>query len=212
MSALPQPKRSAIIGVCVLFVEERSRLAAAYHWSSIGWVGFLAVRADELANVFGLQSGRKFSCCQSLVHAATAGSMLLPRRVVDFCANRFVLRFRSSNKGATPWLRKQRKRKRRRRSNFALRRQWASQLRSRRMSSAAGHFQPPFACAQPPFACAQPPFACAQPPFAAAIPTKRSYCEPQLIPVLSVAQIPTPDFPAKRGSRAIAARCMESTD
>jgi hypothetical protein len=66
-------------------------------------------------------------------------------RVVDFCANRFLLSFRSSNEGATPWLRKQRKRKRRRRSSFEL--QWASQLKVRRLSSAAGHIQPPFACA-----------------------------------------------------------------
>ena len=66
-------------------------------------------------------------------------------RVVDFCANRFLLSFRSSNEGATPWLRKQRKRKRRRRSSFEL--QYASQLKARRLSSAAGHIQPPFACA-----------------------------------------------------------------
>jgi hypothetical protein len=184
-----------------------------------------AVRAHELADVFGLQAGRKFACCQSLVHAVAAGSVLPLWRVVDFCANRFVLRFRSSNKGATPWLRKQRKRKRRRRSNFALRRQWASQLRARRMSSAAGHFQPPFACAQPPFACAigilngvagwfraHSRRAAGRTLAKTAIPAKPSECEPRLIPVLSVAQIPTPDFPAKPGSRAIAAPCMESTD
>ena len=41
-------------------------------------------------------------------------------RVVDFCANRFLLSIRSTNEGATPWPRKQRKRKRRRRSSFEL--------------------------------------------------------------------------------------------
>ena len=66
-------------------------------------------------------------------------------RVVDFCANQFLLSFRSSNEGATPWPRKQRKRKRRRRSSFEL--QWASQPKVRRLSSAAGHIQPPFSCA-----------------------------------------------------------------
>jgi hypothetical protein len=196
-----------------MFAFGRGALSVIYRLGALP-----AVRAPELADVFGLQAGRKFACCQSLVHAVAAGSVLPLWHVVDFCANRFVLRFRSSNKGATPWLRKQRRRKRRRRSNFALRRQWASQLRARRMSSAAGHFQPPFACAigilngVAGWFRAHSPRAAGRTLAKTAIPAKPSKRKPRLIPVLSVAQIPTPDFPAKRGSRAIAAPCMESTD
>jgi hypothetical protein len=56
--------------------------------------------------------------------------------MVYFCANRFLLSFRSFNNGAPPWRRRQRKRKRRRRSNFELgRRNLKCDVRDRRLDT-----------------------------------------------------------------------------
>ena len=60
--------------------------------------------------------------------------VLCGKRMVCFCANQFLLRFRTFNTGAPLWRRKQRKRKRRRRSNSALgRRNFKCDARDRRL-------------------------------------------------------------------------------
>ena len=75
-----------------------------------------------------------WSCCEYFAAGAWYVSV----------ANRFPLSFRSFNKGAPPWRRRQRKRKQRKRSNFELRRcNFKCNVRDWRLDS----IQPPFACA-----------------------------------------------------------------
>jgi len=60
--------------------------------------------------------------------------VLCGKRMVCFCANQFLLRFRTFNTGAPSWRKRQRKRKRRRKSNLALgRRNFKCDARDRRL-------------------------------------------------------------------------------